>query len=214
MNVARKAWLRTVALMLRYKTTKPTFKSQKYVQYKQVADALNLTYNEVQHICRAALRPKRPLTSRKMIRKLNDQHVQFLISPLTLEHWAGLTMKQRTVYFHRKFTDKRIAVTSLRRLYHKHGIKRKKVRQEKVMPKNVRIDFVSKCQTVLEELTQARNEGRLVIFLDEINFSKRSLALCEYSGKNTNLSVDQKEVYTGYRSVIACMTEEEGIGFC
>ena len=214
MTAERKAWLKTLALMLRYRSTKPTVKSSKYVTYKNIARNLNLTYNEVQHICRAALRPRKPLISRKMVRKLNDQHVQYLISPLTLEHWAGLTMKQRTVYFHRMFTDKRIAVTSLRRLYHKHGIKRKKVRQEKVMPKNVRIDFVQKCQTVLEELTQARNEGRLVIFLDEVNFSKRSLALCEYSGKNTNLSVDQKEVYTGYRSVIACMTEEDGIGFC
>ena len=66
---------------------------------------------------------------------------------------------------------------------------------------------------MLEEITQARDEGRLIIYLDEINFSKRSLVMREYSGKNTNLSVDQKEVYDGYRSVIACMTEEDGIGF-
>ena len=30
--------------------------------------------------------------------------------------------------------------------------------------------------------------------------------------KNSNLTVDQAEVYVGYRSVIAAMTEEKGIG--
>ena len=30
--------------------------------------------------------------------------------------------------------------------------------------------------------------------------------------KNSNLTVDQEEVYVGYRSVIAAMTEEQGIG--
>ena len=101
MTATRKTWLRTVTLMLRYKSTKPTVKSPKYVTYKNIARALNITDNEVQHICRAALRPKKPLSSRKMVRKLSDQHVQFLISPFTLEQWSGYTMRQRTVYFHR-----------------------------------------------------------------------------------------------------------------
>ncbi len=30
--------------------------------------------------------------------------------------------------------------------------------------------------------------------------------------KNSNLTVNQEEVYVGYRSVIASMTEEKGIG--
>ena len=121
-------------------------------------------------------------------------------------------MKKRTMYFHRQFTNKRIAVTSLRRLYLKHGIKCKKVRQEKVMPLRARTNFVQNCQLLLNEIEQAKGEGRLLVYLDEINFTKRSLKLREWSGKNTNLTVDQKEVYIGYRSVIASMTEEKGIG--
>ena len=64
----------------------------------------------------------------------------------------------------------------------------------------------------MEEITHAKSVGRLIIYLDEINFTKRSLKLREWACKNSNLSVDQKEVYTGYRSVIASMTEETGIG--
>ena len=78
--------------------------------------------------------------------------MDFLINPSILEKWAGLTMKQRTVYFHRQFTNKRIAVTSLRRLYLKHGIKCKKVRQEKVMPLRARTNFVQNCQLLFNEI--------------------------------------------------------------
>ena len=110
------------------------------------------------------------------------------------------------------FPDKRIAVTSLRKLYLKHGVRKKKVRQEKVLPGRLRQDYAHRCQVLFEELDWARQEGRRVVFLDEINFTKRSLLLREYSGKNSNLSVDQREVYVGYRSVIATMSGEGGVG--
>ena len=166
---------------------------------------------EVQHICRKALQPRKTLTFEQKVRRLDKQHVDFLLNPRTLEQWAGLTMKQRSVLFHRQFTNKRVAVTSLRRLYLSHGIRRKKVRMEKVMPRVQREDFVNNCQLLLAKLEQARSEGRQLIYLDEINFTKRSLQLRDWSGKNSNLTVDQKEVYVGYRSVIASMTEEGGI---
>ena len=35
----------------------------------------------------------------------------------------------------------------------------------------------------------------------------------EWSAKNTNLTVDQEDIYTGYRSVIASMSEERGYEF-
>ena len=130
--------MRTVALMIRFRTTQPSIKSWKYATYKTIAAALNLTQNEVQHICRKALKPQKTLTSKQLVRKLDQEHIAFLINPITLERWAGLTMQKRTVYFHRKFTNKRIALTSLRRLYLRHGIKCKKVRQEKVMPLHAR----------------------------------------------------------------------------
>ena len=74
----------------------------------------------------------------KKVRLLDQEHYDFLLDPRTLEKWAGFTMKQRTILFHRQFTDKRIAVTSLRRLYLRNGMRCKKVRQEKVMPEQTR----------------------------------------------------------------------------
>ena len=111
-----------------------------------------MTYNQVQHICRSELRPIKAPSDDQLVRKLGPEHVKFLTSLHTLEQWSGLTMKQRTVLFHRRFTDKRIAVTSLRRLYLRHGIRCKKIRLEKTMSQRVRRNFVQHCQDLLAEM--------------------------------------------------------------
>lgn len=212
MDKERQALLRKAALLIRFRTDKPTNKSFKYASYRQIAQVLKLTENEVQHICRkAACQTLKNPTLAKIIRQLNQEHIDFLLQPKTLELWSGLTMKQRTIMFHRQFTDKRIAVTSLRRLYLKHGVRRKKVRQEKHLPLHVRSGYQEKCRRKLEEITRVKNGGRKLVYLDEINFTKRSVTLKEWSAKNTNLTIDNEDIYIGYRSVIAAMTEEEGI---
>ena len=80
------------------------------------------------------------------------------------------------------------------------------------MPQKARQNFVQNCKGLVVDIEQAKREGRRIIYMDEVCFSKRSLKLREWSKKNTNLTVDQKDVYVGYRSVIASMTEETGIG--
>lgn len=176
--------------MLRFRTVHPSKKSLKYVSYRNIAKALNLTENEVQHICRKSLKPEKILTLKKKSRQLDQQHIDFLLNPRTLEQWAGFTMKQRTVMFHRQFTDKRIAITSLTRLYLKNGVKRKKVRQEKNMPGRVREDFRQRCVNLLDEINRVKREGLPIVYLDETLFGKRSIALKEWSNKNSNLTVN------------------------
>ena len=149
MTEKRKTELRAIVLLLRFRTNQPTVKSFTYASYKVIAGVLNLTWHEVQHICRKALQPAKILTPEKRVRMLDQLHIDYLLNQRTLEQWSGLTMKERTIRFHRLFTDKRIAVTSLRRLYHNHGIKRKKVRQEKPMAGTLRADFKNNCQQLL-----------------------------------------------------------------
>lgn len=83
-----------------------------------------------------------------------------------------------------------------------------------MIPSDQKLHYAENCREVLAELNEAKAEGRLLIYLDEITFTKRSLLAREWSSKNCNLSVDQKEVYIGYRSVIATITEEKGVGLC
>ena len=128
-------------LLLRFRCITPTATVQKYFSYSTISKVLNIAYNSVQHICRHAMKPPNLLKPIKEARKLTQDHIKFLTSYSTLEKWAGQTLEWRTKLFHRKFPDKRIAVTTLRRLYLKHGIKRKKVRQEKYMPLHSRQQF-------------------------------------------------------------------------
>ena len=46
------------------------------------------------------------------------------------------------------------------------------------------------CQRLLAEMEQAKREGCILVFADEICFTKRSLKLREWSSKNTSLTVD------------------------
>ena len=43
-------------------------------------------------------------------------------------------MKERSILFHRKFPNKKVSVTGLRRIYLKNRVKRKVVRQHKGIP--------------------------------------------------------------------------------
>ena len=49
------------------------------------------------------------------------------------------------------------------------------------------------------------------MYLDETLFGKRSLVQRDWASKNSNLSVNQEEVCSGFRNVIASMTEEGGM---
>ena len=57
-----------------------------------------------------------------------------------------------------------------------------------------------------------KEENAKIVYLDEINFTKRSISLCEWSQKNSNLAIDQKDIMVGYKSVLASITDLEGIG--
>ena len=64
---------------------------------------------------------------------------------------------------------------------------------------------------MVHELSEAKEQGRKILYLDECIFSKLTFLSKDWSRKNTNLTVDQKQIYTGYRSVVATISEEDGL---
>ena len=66
------AELREAALLLRFRTTRPTAKSFKYLSYKRIASFLKLSEYEVQHICRKSLKPVIPLSPDKLVYRLEQ----------------------------------------------------------------------------------------------------------------------------------------------
>jgi len=69
--------------------------------------------------------------------KLDEQHIEFLTSRDTLKSQVGLSLKLRTLEFKKRFATKRICTTSLRNLYRKHKIKRKKIKVTKLVNPNL-----------------------------------------------------------------------------
>ena len=55
-------------LMLRYHTTKPTKSSPTFAHYKEIAQALNLSYAVVQHIARTGCEKPQPMTIEQRVR--------------------------------------------------------------------------------------------------------------------------------------------------
>ena len=51
-----------------------------------------------------------------------------------------------------------------------------------------------------------------IVYLDEVNFTKQSIQKLDWSGRHSNISVDQRQIYTGYKSVIASISWDRGKG--
>ena len=51
-------------------------------------------------------------------------------------------------------------------------------------------DFSARCKLVLEEMEAAHAQGRKLLFLDELNFTKLSFQSVDWSVKRSNQSVD------------------------
>ena len=144
--------LKEVVLMLRYGKTYDDRKKLPMLRCSAISKALKLPYNQVAHICKYKSVPEPKKKYNPQWRKLEQQHIDFLISPATLRLWAGKVMKERVILFHRQFVNKVISVTSLRRLYLKHRVKRKRVRQEKIKPETVKQLYGEERQRVISEL--------------------------------------------------------------
>jgi hypothetical protein len=121
---------------------------------------------------------------------LDDHHVDWLTQEENLILHAGKTLAERAALFTHRFPDKRIAVTSLRRLYLQHKIKRKAVRLEKLRPPHVNATIAEDINEILEDFRFVREHDIKLIWLDECNFTKKSFQTLEYSGKRTNIQVD------------------------
>ena len=79
------------------------------------------------------------------------------------------------------------------------------------MSAGARATYVAKKQSVVDQLDQANREGRRIIYLDEICFTKLSIQNREWSLKGQNMKVPQKEVMNGYKAVLAAISYERGL---
>ena len=60
--------------------------------------------------------------------------LDYIGDTLTLKESQGKTLRQRTALFNAKYAPVKISITTFRNAYKKLGIKKKKIRETKVVP--------------------------------------------------------------------------------
>ena len=109
--------------------------------------------------------------------------------------------------------QKHLPITALRNLYLSKGIKRKFIKERKTPAVNFCQEEGFQEMRVLDELGFAREAGLTIYYMDEIVFSKRAINKREWSRSGENITIDQNDVYTGYKCAIATIGAEKGIEF-
>ena len=85
-------------------------------------------------------RSKKLLDVQKAIRpnKLNQMHINHIISLDTLQGQIGMTLAERATDLSRAYPNKKISTTTLRNIYKKHRVQKKKVKVTKIPTKKER----------------------------------------------------------------------------
>ena len=60
-------------------------------------------------------------------------------------------------------------------------------------------------------MAKVKNTGWKIVFLDEVNFTKTTLLTNAYSNKGANITVNQKDIYSGYHSVITAISTDNKV---
>jgi hypothetical protein len=93
----------------------------------------------------------------------------------------------------------------------KHGIRRKVVANAKCYPEKHLASYSVWKTTLQKQMRLAAERGLRIVWLDEVNFTKKSIQTVEWSARHRNLCISQDDVYFGYRSVIAAVSAEKGV---
>ena len=113
--------------------------------------------------------------------------------------------------FHRRFPEKFISPMRICRLYKANNITMKKFQRVKryslfqVQRKHV---FAKE---VMEKLESMKRESRKMIYVDEICFTKRTVASHTYSSQYSRMMIDENKLYTQPMYALASISEARGV---
>ena len=92
----------------------------------------------------------------------------------------------------RRFPDKMLAPKKLQSVYKKHKIRKKKIRNTKILTDVQRRKIRFLVPEVREKLDAYRNDGFRIIYCDEMCVTKSTMPTHEYSLKNQEIKIDFK----------------------
>ena len=102
-------------LLLRFGTGDPGQAARPVLNFASIAKVVRKPVSTVRDLIKRGIvskMKKLPIQRRKRS-KLNQQHIDYLCNQRTLREWAHLSLKQRTVMFHRAFPEIKISASLL-----------------------------------------------------------------------------------------------------
>lgn len=122
-----------------------------------------------------------------------------------------MTLEQRAILFHRQFPEVKITRSQLCRIYDKNGVKRKAVVNTKILTQKQELRLVKPIELLREQLSAAISSNQLIIYIDEVMFTSKSILKREYSARHQNIKVDYNKMYLETTAVVAAITQQEGL---
>ena len=137
--------VKEAVLLLRYHKKKPKKTDKTYMKLPAIGKELGLTYEQVKYICkRIHLHKKRKSQRDQPERIIEAEQEAYLKDPAILKAWAGRSLIERAVLYHRRFPHKVISAMELCRFYRRNKIKRKAVTRYKTATPEKQAEYEAK----------------------------------------------------------------------
>ena len=95
--------------------------------------------------------------------------------------WAGKSLKERCVLFHRHFGNHRINSTLLRKFYLHYRIKRKSVKFTKHIEAARENEYEQWRLDIKAQIAQLKKDGHRIIYIDETLFTTKTIQSKDYT---------------------------------
>ena len=107
-----------------------------------------------------------------------------------------MPLKQRAVFFHRRFPDRRISAKRLSFIYREHKISLKHFKTEKLPPSINLTTYFGKVHLCRQQLIQVAAKGLPIVYCDQTLFTRHSIKHSTYSRAYQHYHLSTSAQYT------------------
>ena len=141
----------------------------------------------------------------------SQAHCDWITSPHVLRLQAHLGLAGRCARFHRQFPEMRISVGKIREIYRQRLVRRKMLREEKMVTRDHLSRIDADARRAYIQLCDYVGRGFSIVYLDKVCFTKTTLPKLCWSACRQPLQLDYRQYDTGCYAVIAAISYGRGL---
>ena len=124
-----------------------------------------------------------------------------------------MSLDERTADFMKSFPNKKISSSTLKNIYKKHTVRKKKVRITKIPNRKEIKKITRNIMEAKADLEYYRSKGFRIIYVDETMVTKSTIATHEWTNKYKNFEIDMKDFGKETVAVLAGISKEKGLDY-